>query len=59
MYKGVAFILLGLSLSALGACHTDPFSVKPEVNVELPKGETVPTEDNADDASDTESDATL
>ena len=28
--------VLMLVLAALGACHNDPFSVKPEVNVTLP-----------------------
>ena len=30
-----AFLVLGLI--GLGACHNDPFSLKPEVNVTLPK----------------------
>ncbi len=29
-------ILLILGVAALGACHNDPFSIKPEVNVTLP-----------------------
>jgi hypothetical protein len=30
-------VLLILGLSGLAACHTDPFSIKPEVNVTLPE----------------------
>ena len=30
-------ILLILGLTGLGACHNDPFSMKPEVNVTLPE----------------------
>lgn len=47
-----ARLLLPLAL-ALGACHTDPFSVKPEVpGVEIPKkpaepAEPAPAEDDA------------
>jgi hypothetical protein len=29
-------IFLVLGLAGLGACHNDPFSLKPEVNVTLP-----------------------
>jgi hypothetical protein len=29
-------IFLVLGLAGLGACHNDPFSIKPEVNVTLP-----------------------
>lgn len=48
-------ILLVLGLSGLGACHTDPFSIKPEVNVTLPEkqpADTAPSEE--DGASETE-----
>lgn len=30
-------IFLVLGLAGLGACHNDPFSIKPEVNVTLPE----------------------
>lgn len=30
-------ILLILGVAALGACHNDPFSMKPDVNVTLPE----------------------
>lgn len=30
-------ILMFLGALTLGACHTDPFSIKPEVNVTLPE----------------------
>ncbi|MEZ5999941.1 hypothetical protein [Hyphomonas sp.] len=30
-------MLLMLGVAALGACHNDPFSIKPEVNVTLPE----------------------
>nr|WP_321360161.1 hypothetical protein [uncultured Hyphomonas sp.] len=43
------FVVLGLA--ALGACHNDPFSIKPEVNVTLPEkppaDATAPEDDGA------------
>ena len=35
-------------LGAVSACHTDPFSTKPEVNVKLPAKKD-PAEDGAED----------
>jgi uncharacterized lipoprotein YajG len=29
--------VMAVGLVLLGACHTDPFSIKPEVNVTLPE----------------------
>lgn len=46
-------ILLMLGLIGLGACHNDPFSLKPEVNVTLPKDpppDAAPAEQADDDA---------
>jgi len=42
---------LMLGLAGLGACHNDPFSVKPEVNVTLPERAPAPAdaEEPADD----------
>ena len=48
-------MLLMLGVAALGACHNDPFSIKPEVNVTLPEkppADAAPAED--DSASGTE-----
>ena len=36
-------------LGALSACHTDPFSTKPEVNVKLP-AKKAPADDKTEDA---------
>ena len=42
-----AGLVLGLAL--LGACHTDPFSIKPEVNVTLPEKPAEPAPDEVPD----------
>jgi len=45
---------LMLGLAGLGACHNDPFSIKPEVNVTLPDraaDPAAPQEAPEDDAS--------
>lgn len=39
-------IFLILSVAALGACHNDPFSIKPEVNVTLPDKPPADTNDS-------------
>ncbi len=44
-------ILLILGAAALGACHNDPFSIKPEVNVTLPDKPPADTAAPEDDES--------
>jgi hypothetical protein len=51
-------LLGGIFLATVAACHTDPFSVKPEVNVTLPDpepsaepGDETPPPGTPDDAS--------
>lgn len=48
-----ARLLLPIALIAsLGACHTDPFGLKPEVpGVEIPKKPAEPAASEAEDAS--------
>ena len=54
-------IFLVLGLAALGACHNDPFSIKPEVNVTLPDkppaDATAPEDDGASAPEESEPDA--
>tara|TARA_R110000796_G_scaffold117228_5_gene229980 strand:- start:11517 stop:11693 length:177 start_codon:yes stop_codon:yes gene_type:complete len=57
--KKLGLILVGgMFLATIAACHTDPFSVKPEVNVTLPDreasaepGDETPPPESPDDAS--------
>jgi hypothetical protein len=49
-------VLGGLVMVPVTACHTDPFSVKPEVNVALPDSEADSEGDQAEEpAEDTQS----
>lgn len=53
-------IVAGLLLAPVAACHTDPFSMKPEVNVTLPDKDAAPsdateTSPEPEEAADTES----
>jgi hypothetical protein len=41
----------GMFLAAVAACHTDPFSVKPEVNVTLPDTPAEPVDEEPGDTS--------
>ena len=41
----------GMFLAAVAACHTDPFSVKPEVNVNLPDTPAEPVDEEPGDTS--------
>ncbi|MEP0316348.1 MAG: hypothetical protein ABJL57_10560 [Hyphomonas sp.] len=41
----------GMFLAAVAACHTDPFSVKPEVNVTLPETPAEPVDEEPGDTS--------
>ena len=54
-------IFLVLGLAALGACHNDPFSIKPEVNVTLPEkppaDTTAPEDDSAATPEESETDS--
>ncbi len=42
MFRTLAVLALFLSLIGVAACHTDPFSVKPEVRVVRPAGQPAP-----------------
>lgn len=44
-------LLGGIFLATIAACHTDPFSVKPEVNVTLPDTPAEPVDEEPGDTS--------
>tara|TARA_R110001606_G_scaffold72051_2_gene165966 strand:+ start:3405 stop:3572 length:168 start_codon:yes stop_codon:yes gene_type:complete len=52
MARWKSVLLSAACLTALGACHNDPFSMKPETNATLPKK--APPVEPVDDAEDSE-----
>lgn len=48
MWKLTGLVAGLFLLGALSACHTDPFSTKPEVNVKLP-AKKAPADDRIED----------
>jgi hypothetical protein len=51
MKRHARLLLLLALIAALGACHTDPFGLKPEVRgIEIPDKPAEPVASEADDA---------